>query len=197
VRHSPRTKATAASRLNEAASKKNTLKKPPRTSLAKKISEASKSRERTRNNTAETSEGNNSDDDHEITTTNNDEEDINSVEDAKSETSIKKGKKGKVDNKYINEMPFAIVPDWVVNKLKYALTKLFKNIKFITEKDQIAAIPGVMSYIFNCLNLKKNIPDQQLLRCRLWHSIEFWIYTEVNKMRTNKQTAFYTVAKGK
>ena len=128
---------------------------------------------------------------------NNDSESETNSNKKPKATKIKRNQQQILNLKYIDDKPYTVIPDWAEISLKNATNSAFKDVKFILHPEDVETIPHLLDFMFDACNLK-NVNDHKIKqkRTKMWMPICKYVHKEINKMRSNKITAYYTVLKG-
>ena len=98
----------------------------------------------------------------------------------------------------MDDKPYDVLPNWVEGRLKICVVDLFQDIKYFRDSKSVDRTPYLMDYIFKSLHLDDNDSiSQKSMRSKLWVLLCKWIWKEINKMRSNKITCFYSIVKSK
>ena len=110
-----------------------------------------------------------------------------------------KKKKEVHKSKYIEDKPYKDdLPPAIEGRMKTSVNDIFKDVKFFHTSSSVDSTPSLMDYVFKSIGLDNvDDPAQKLARAKLWNVLCHKIWREINKLRSNKITTFYSLLKSK
>ena len=92
-----------------------------------------------------------------------------------------------------DDLPFAVEA-----RVKTSVNDIFKDVKFFHNSSSVDSTPSLMDYVFKSIGLDNvDAPEQKLARAKLWNVLCHRIWREINKLKSNKITTFYSLLKSK
>ena len=100
--------------------------------------------------------------------------------------------------KYISDKLYTEVPARAETDLKNTTNSVFRDVKLILHPEDVETISYLLDYCFDTVKLK-NVNDSKIKqkRIKIWITIYKYIHKEINKIKSNKITEYYTVLKNK